>query len=163
LDPLNRYAHTQLGWALYEARRYKEAIATFQEAMALDPEIPDGGRGRSYYALGDYQRARTLCEAKPDLLFDSQICLAMTYHKLGRQADAAAALAKIKPSGGAMGLLKSAEVYAQWGDTAKALELLETALQMHAGMACLKADPLLDPLRAQPRFQAIERQLKFPD
>jgi hypothetical protein len=35
--------------------------------------------------------------------------------------------------------------------------------QMHAGMACLKADPLLDPLRAEPRFQAIERQLKVPD
>jgi hypothetical protein len=26
----------------------------------------------------------------------------------------------------------------------------------------LKADPLLDPLRKVPRFQAIERALKFP-
>jgi hypothetical protein len=27
----------------------------------------------------------------------------------------------------------------------------------------LKMDPLLDPLRKEPRFQAIERELKFPD
>jgi hypothetical protein len=27
----------------------------------------------------------------------------------------------------------------------------------------LKAEPLLDPLRKEPRFQAIERELKFPD
>jgi len=57
LDPLNRYAHAQFGWALYEARRYREAITSFQEAVALDPEMPDAGRGLSYYALGDYQSA----------------------------------------------------------------------------------------------------------
>jgi hypothetical protein len=27
----------------------------------------------------------------------------------------------------------------------------------------LKTDPLMDPLRNEPRFQAIEKALKFPD
>jgi hypothetical protein len=27
----------------------------------------------------------------------------------------------------------------------------------------LKTEPLLDPLRQEPRFQAVMRQLKFPD
>jgi hypothetical protein len=27
----------------------------------------------------------------------------------------------------------------------------------------VKTDPLLDPLRKEPRFQAIERDLKFPN
>jgi hypothetical protein len=27
----------------------------------------------------------------------------------------------------------------------------------------LKVDPLLDPLRKEPRYRAIERALKFPD
>jgi hypothetical protein len=30
------------------------------------------------------------------------------------------------------------------------------------GLVLLKTDPLMDPLRNEPRFQAIERQLKFP-
>jgi hypothetical protein len=32
-----------------------------------------------------------------------------------------------------------------------------------AGLEDLKTDPLLDPLRKDPRFKAIERELKFPD
>jgi hypothetical protein len=31
------------------------------------------------------------------------------------------------------------------------------------GLGWLKMDPLLDPLRENPRFQAIEQQLKFPE
>jgi hypothetical protein len=27
----------------------------------------------------------------------------------------------------------------------------------------LKTDPLMDPLRQEPRFQAVMRELKFPD
>jgi hypothetical protein len=30
------------------------------------------------------------------------------------------------------------------------------------GLAFLKTDPLLDPLRMEPRFHAIERELKSP-
>ena len=57
-----------------------------------------------------------------------------------------------------------AEIYAQWGNTAKALEWLQTALRVRdTGLGWLKMDPLLDPLRREPRFQAIERELKFPD
>jgi len=32
-----------------------------------------------------------------------------------------------------------------------------------SGLVELKAEPDLDPLREEPRFQAIERELKFPD
>jgi hypothetical protein len=32
-----------------------------------------------------------------------------------------------------------------------------------SGLVELKTDPLLDPLRQEPRFRAIERELKFPD
>jgi len=32
-----------------------------------------------------------------------------------------------------------------------------------AGLVYVKTDPLLDPLRREPRFQAIEQALKFPD
>ena len=34
--------------------------------------------------------------------------------------------------------------------------------QRDPGLVLLRTDPLMDPLRNEPRFQAIERQLKFP-
>jgi hypothetical protein len=30
------------------------------------------------------------------------------------------------------------------------------------GLIYVKTDPLIDPLRKEPRFQAVMRQLKFP-
>ena len=49
-------------------------------------------------------------------------------------------------------------IYAQWGVTAKALEWLETAMQLRdPRLQYAKTDPLMDPLRKEPRFQAIER------
>jgi TolB-like protein len=40
LDPLNRNSVSQLGQALFDARRYDEAIAAFRETVTLDPEYP---------------------------------------------------------------------------------------------------------------------------
>jgi hypothetical protein len=43
------------------------------------------------------------------------------------------------------------------------LECLESALSFRdSDLQFLKMDPLLDPLRSESRFQAIERALKFP-
>jgi hypothetical protein len=56
-----------------------------------------------------------------------------------------------------------AGIYAQWGSTAKALDWLEAAWRHRdLSLLLLKTDLLLDPLRKEPRFQVIERELKFP-
>jgi hypothetical protein len=53
-------------------------------------------------------------------------------------------------------------IYAQWGNTPKALEWLDTALRLRdPGLEQLKVDPFLDPHRKEPRFPVIERELKF--
>jgi len=65
---------------------------------------------------------------------------------------------------GAAEAYQYATIYAQWDNTTKALKWLATAMKLRdPGLAWLKTDPLMDPLRNEPRFQAIERQLKFPD
>ena len=73
--------------------------------------------------------ARTSCETKPDY-WVSQQCLAVVYGKLGRHADAEAELAKLKAALGDGAAYQYATIYAQWGDQAKALEWLETALRL---------------------------------
>ena len=55
-------------------------------------------------------------------------------------------------------------IYAQWGDRVKALEWLGTAMRVRdPGLMYLKTDLLMDPLRQEPRFQAVMRELKFPE
>jgi TolB-like protein/tetratricopeptide (TPR) repeat protein len=165
LDPLARASHAVLGRALYAARRYEGAVAALAEVISLEPDYKHtyGERGLIYYALGDLQSARGSCETKPDY-WESQWCLAVTYEKLGRHADAEAALTKFKASMGDSAAYQYATIYAQWGNRAQALESLETALRLRdPGLEYLKTDPLMDPLRKEPRFQAIERQLKFPN
>jgi TolB-like protein/Flp pilus assembly protein TadD len=165
LDPLARGSHFILGRALYVARRYEETVAAFAEVISLDPDYTStyAWRGLAYYGLGDLERARASCETKPDS-WQSQWCLAVVYDKLGRHADAEAELAKLKAAMGEGSAYQYATIYAQWGNRAKALEWLETALRLRdPGLEYLKTDPLLDPLRQEPRFQAIERGLKFPE
>ena len=54
--------------ALCLARRYHEAIAAFGTVISLDPDDKQAYclRGLAYYGLGDFQRARSSCETKPD-------------------------------------------------------------------------------------------------
>jgi hypothetical protein len=87
----------------------------------------------------------------------------VVYDKLGRHADAEAELKKLQAVFGESEAYEYAMIYAQWGDRSKALDWLHTAMrQRDPGLRQLKTDPLLDPLRNEPRFQAIERELKFP-
>ena len=165
LDPLNPRSHYVLGRVLYFARRYDEAIAAWSAALSVEPKYKPahGFRGLTYYALGNLESARSSCEFDPEYWL-GQWCLAVTYDKLGRRADAEAALTKLKAVNGDASAYQYATIYAQWGGTAKALEWLEKAMRLRdSGLEWLKTDPLLDPLRTEPRFQAIERELRFPN
>jgi TolB-like protein/DNA-binding winged helix-turn-helix (wHTH) protein/tetratricopeptide (TPR) repeat protein len=164
LDPLSPSSHYWLGEARWIARRYSEAATAFDEVISLDPNSHRayGFRGFAYYGLGDLQRALVSCA--PARSWTRYVCLALTYQKLGKRAEAEAMLAEYQAGAGAAAAYQYAEIYAQWGNVAKAIEWLDTAVRMHdPGLGWLKGDPLLDPLRNEPRFQAIERALKFPD
>jgi eukaryotic-like serine/threonine-protein kinase len=164
LDPLNRFSYFQLGDALLIDRRYQESITVLTEAIRLDPDYADAyfDRGMAYYNLGEYERARSSCEAKHSPNLDW--CLALIFEKLGRHADAQAQLARVHASLGAAAAYQYTDTYAQWGDKGRALDWLETAMRLRdPGLANVKLDPLIDPLRQEPRFQVIERALKFPD
>ncbi|MBV8209516.1 MAG: tetratricopeptide repeat protein [Burkholderiaceae bacterium] len=165
LDPLHSGTHSALGDALYFSRRYDESIAAHRDTLSMDPELAQarGLLGLAYYGLGNFESARVTCEARPDHWL-TQECLAVTYDKLGRHVDSEAVLGKLRSTWGDDAAFQFAEVYAQWGNTAKALDWLETALRLRGqGLEAVKTAPLLDPLRKEPRFQAVERALKFPN
>jgi eukaryotic-like serine/threonine-protein kinase len=165
LDPLNPRSHHLLGLGLYYARRYREAIQAYSDTIALNPELHEayGLRGLAYYELDKLENARSSCETRSDQ-WENQECLAVVLDKLGRHADAEAVLTKYRAKWGDAAAYQYAAISAQWGNRRKALEWLATAVRLHdPGLKYLKTDPLMDPLRKEPHFQAIEQALKFPD
>jgi tetratricopeptide (TPR) repeat protein len=167
LDPLNTASHYKLGEAQWAARRYKESVAAFEQVITLDPDADRAyaWRGFAYYGLSEFDSALSSCQAKADKENPwIRVCLALVYDKLGRHADAVAIYHKNLAAVGDTQSYQYAEVYTQWGDAAQALDWLQTAVRVRdSGLGWLKIDPLLDPLRKEPRFEAVKRELKFPD
>jgi tetratricopeptide (TPR) repeat protein len=85
-------------------------------------------------ARGDFETVRSWCEAElkqGDTQGDWPGWLSSAYYKLGRHADSDASLERVKAIWGDAAAAGYAEIYAQRGDTLKALEWLETALRLH--------------------------------
>ena len=94
--------------------------------------------------------------------FSTSATESRTPKKLGQHGDAEAQLAKLRADNGFA--YQWAEIYAQWSNAAKGLDALDVAFRLrNPGLRYLKVDPLLNPLRREPRFQEIERELKFPN
>jgi TolB-like protein/Tfp pilus assembly protein PilF len=163
LDPLNSVNHFGLGVSLAFARRYSEAIRAFMDARALTPEDVSVNMwlGIAHYLSGDLQSARAACERAGEI--NGPWCLAMVYDKLGRHAEAETMLARVRGLAGDEFAEGYADIYAQWGDTARALDWLEAATRKRDPyLAYTKVNPFFDPLRNEPRFQAVLQALKFP-
>ena len=107
------------------------------------------------------ETARQRCAA--DRNSGQTLCLAIAVHQFGRLAEAKASLAKFRAAMGNNGTYDYAEIYAQWGDGTNALAWLKAAYNLRdTGLAMLRTDPLLDPIRGSPEFADIERRLNFP-
>jgi TolB-like protein/Flp pilus assembly protein TadD len=163
LDPLSPSARGLLGWALMPARRYQESIDALMDAKRLAPSsgFISGWLSFAYYSIGDYPSARGACESADEA--NKPICLALVDEKLGRHAEAQQALSQLQAKWGDAAALFNAMILTQWGDNARALHWLDVAMrQRDPYLIKVRCNPNFDPLRHEPRFQAIERELKFP-
>ncbi|MET0988034.1 MAG: winged helix-turn-helix domain-containing protein [Steroidobacteraceae bacterium] len=163
LDPLSASAYANLGVALFYARRHEEARAAFREALKLgNNRLTLNWAGANELAAGSPSAALPYCERGGDFWYD-QWCLAMAYHKLGRQKDAADMLARLRTSLGDGAAYQYAEIHAQWGDSRAALSWLAKAVELNdGGLLAIKTDPFLDPIRTTEAFKAIVSKLDLP-
>lgn len=165
LDPLNPAPFETQAVTLYHARRYAEAAAMARRSLQLSPE---GQRVRSYLANALLAQNK-IAEAETEYRkFDPTdyrrlVGQAMLAIRAGDRASAMAALRAMKQRYGDSAHYQYGEIYAQLGLGEQAIAELESALaKRDPGMARIRVDPFLDPLRRDPRFAALERQLNFP-
>jgi TolB-like protein/Flp pilus assembly protein TadD len=167
LDPLNAGAYRILGLVFLYTHHYSEAISAYDRALSMNPHAVQAAsnRGLALAALGQPEGARQSC-ARPPLDWLSRVCLAIVLNRLNRADEAQAQLAALRASAQDESDLayQYAQIYAQWGNVDKALDSLDIAYRARdPGLLQLKVDNLMDPLRSNPRFGQILKNMNFPD
>ena len=164
LDPLYHASHFVLGRALYAARRYHRGGSGLRRCHQPQSRLqvqPMGSAASPSTGLG-ISSARAPHARRTEMTGSVsgawRLCTkARTAPRRGSR------IRKMKARMGDAGAYQYATIYAQWGDRPKALDWLDTAMRLRdPGLENLKTDPLFDPLRHEPRFQAVERELNFP-
>jgi len=157
LDPVSTAAAQVLGYALYFARRYDEAISVFKQALALNPHYPRPRYciGMCLYMQGDVEAAAKSVASEP-LDWMRLSGLAILQRKLGLDDAAEEAMASLIESYRDNGLYQQAQVYAQWGDVHASIDALLKAREIgDPGVSQIGVDPLIDPLRGNARFVSL--------
>ena len=171
LDPLSISINVAFCWRLYLAREYDRAIAQLRDTLELDPNYVWArlNLGQAYEQKGEYnlaiqefQRAVELSQSSPLAIS----ALAHAYAISGNHAEAAKLLATLQSKSKTQYVSPYyvAVVYLGLGKNEAAMDWLERAYADHSnGLVFLKVEPELDPLRANPRFAALQARMNFPN
>jgi tetratricopeptide (TPR) repeat protein len=167
LEPLALMQGANFAGILIYARRYDEAVAQAQKTLDLDPQF-FGGRSwlcHSYIAAGKYTEA--LAIAEPTLTTENPFLsdAGLAYALGGQREKAAAIVDRWKDAEKRKYIMNYllAATYGALSDKDAAFEELEKAYQNHDWfLQRIKVDPMMDPLRGDPRFDQLVRRLNFP-
>jgi serine/threonine-protein kinase len=167
LDPLSRIIGTELGWIYYLMRRNDEAEAQIRRTLALDPNYPHCSLilGLIFIVEGRYTEAiqslRRAIELGGD--YDLQYAaLILAYSRAGDRASARKLMGELteRAKRGEFGAFTLAVAYGGLGETDRAMTALHQAIEERdIFMPEVFFDPLLDPLRKDPRFRDVEERM----
>ena len=167
LDPLSLVINTDMGSDYYYARRYDEAIAQLHKTLEMDPGfyIAHLVLGQVLDAKGDRDAAIVECQKARALNDDPSVLgvLARAHGLSGNKMEAEKILDHMKKLSKEryVSAYSFALVYLGLGDKEEALRWLEQSYQDRAGsdIGFIRVDPLLDPLRGDPRFEALAEKI----
>jgi eukaryotic-like serine/threonine-protein kinase len=168
LDPRSLNINTAVGLPYYYARRFDKAIEEYQRTLQLDPNFYPANLylglayievGREKEAIKIFQRLRKVDEEGTD----TAVCLAYAYVKAGQKNRARSILNSLHKLAARkhVGLSDLALVHAQLEEPDEAIDLLEEAYAERELTSLILVEPMLDPLRGNPRFEAILKRLKL--
>ena len=170
LDPFSVMTNANLGFTYILGRRYPEAIVQLRKTTELDPGFvpPHSLLGLAYevsgqheQAIAEYQRAYDLDQRSGPQA--DPLLLAKIYALKGERAKALQQLdeAKALAQRGEERAIFVALSYTSLGDKDEAIKWLQRSYQNKEFrfIAYIKVLPQLDPLRGDPRFQALAEQV----
>jgi TolB-like protein/Tfp pilus assembly protein PilF len=171
LDPVSPNARINLGVILYLARRPDEAVRQFEETLELDANfsLAQALLGQAYLSKGmpdravaAVQKARALSGSRPDVVAHQGYILARAGYRDGalKALDDLRRLTHPRPPSPFLVAL----VYVGLEDTDRAFEWLEKAIEARSWESpVLKASPVFDTIRSDPRFPALLKRIGLPD
>jgi tetratricopeptide (TPR) repeat protein len=163
LDPLSLIINADLGQDLMLARRYDEAIDQLRKTLEMDPRFYYARwtlgealqmRGQIGEAMAEYQKAAEITDDPMVMAL-----LAQGYAKTGQRDKAWDLLSQLEQLARRryVGPFTFALVHLAVGEKEKSMDDLERAYRERAdpGVVGIKVEPLLDPLRGDPRFERL--------
>jgi len=170
LDPLSRIIGTEFGQTYYLMHRYDEAEKRLKETLDLDPNYP-----HALYIIGlihvqQHRYAEGIAEMRRSvelggLQEDLAGGMANAYGVSGDRASFNKVVAELEKgmASGAFGPFPLALAYAGLGETARAIDYFNRAIDVKDIFLPEDFfDPQLDPLRRDPRFRKIEERFGVP-
>jgi TolB-like protein/tetratricopeptide (TPR) repeat protein len=167
LDPISPIGRTDVATVYQVGRRYDEAIALLRSTLETDPDFYWAHRqlglalelkGAPGDAIGEYQRAAELNDDPRVLAFIGHAEAIM-----GRESDARAILAQLTEASKTRYVsgYSFAVIHLGLGEKDQALDWLEKDAREPTGFEInfIKVDPYLDPLRGDPRFEALVQKV----
>ncbi|MFL6209565.1 MAG: protein kinase domain-containing protein [Pyrinomonadaceae bacterium] len=169
LDPLDALLNVHLGWHYLYARQYDQALEQMHKAIEMEPNFFRAHLflGRAYEQKGMYKEALAAYQRALALEVDSAETVVMLGHLYAVSGERAEALRVLD---GLRERYKKKEVsaydlaiiYVGLGEREQALAWLRQAYEERfGGLLLLKADPIFDSLRSDPRYQDLLRRMNL--
>jgi len=170
LDPLSPVINSDLGSNLMVARRYDEAIAQLRKTLEIDPtfSLAHGALGEALQFKGDLPGAIAEYTKAQELGADprNRVLLAAAKAQSGDKDAAVRMLAELEEASRNREIAgaQRAVLYTSLGNRTEAIRCLEQSVADHdtQDVAWIKVYPTWDPLRGDPRFEALVQKVVGP-
>jgi len=168
LDPLSLGANANVGYMLYFARQYGQAIEQLKRCLEMEKNFgfPHIVLAYIYVSMGQYNEAISEYQESVRLQGDStsiQCYLGYTLAKAGRRKEAEALRTQLETTKEYVAPAELAVLYVGLGDRDQALSALERGYTEHdLQLQFLAIEPHYDALRSEPRFKELIRKVGLP-
>jgi tetratricopeptide (TPR) repeat protein len=166
LEPLSPIINFAYGGLLIASRRYDEAIAHLKKSLELDEEywLAHANLARAHQLKRNYQASIEERVRVAEINENTKLAAGIreSFERGGWEGYQRFAIREFE--GDRRGFYAASRDYADLGEKDKAFAALNTAYEnRESDLLWVKVDPLLDPLRNDPRFQELLKKIGFPE